>query len=178
MFPVLQTPRLTLREIKEEDADALYALRSDPEVTIHTGVGHGSTEESRAYILRLGESYAAGKDIFWAIAPADEPGNMMGGICFWDRQADGSMYIGYELAPTHWGRGYMGEALARALAYAFGEMNIPAVLADPREENHASIALLERAGFALVDSSIHRDAHGVDHRHLLYRKNREAAENR
>ena len=178
MFPRLYTQRLALREAEKKDAAAIYALRSDPRMTCHTGVVHGALAQSEGYVQRLQKSYAAGEDIFWAIDLQGEAG-MIGGICLWDRQKDGSFYLGYELSPGHWGRGYMGEALQAVMAYGFSEEAketwgaIPALWADPREENQASVRLLERHGFALQRSLIHEDEKGVGHRHLLYAKGAE-----
>ena len=59
--------------------------------------------------------------------------------------------IAYHLDPAHWGNGYMSEAMALALAWAF-DHPVPAlrselVAAYIEPENAPSVALVERFGF-------------------------------
>lgn len=169
-FSELTTARLLLRPMTTEDAPALYALRSDPKVVQHTGAGHGSLQQSEEYIRRMDESMAVGEDFAWALARREAPEKMLGLVCLWDKQPDGGMFIGYELQPAAWGRGYMGEAVEAALAHSFGALRLPRVLADPREENKASVALLASHGFALVDRFMRPGQDGRSYMHLLYER--------
>ena len=55
--------------------------------------------------------------------------------------------MGYILDRRHWGKGYMGEALATLLDYAFAELRLHRVEADVDPRNGASVRVLERLGF-------------------------------
>lgn len=55
--------------------------------------------------------------------------------------------VGYGLASSAWGRGYMDEALRCLLAYGFSELKLNRVEADIDPRNSASARSLERLGF-------------------------------
>ena len=74
-FPTLTTPRLQLRELKARDADALFAIHSDPETMRWFGA---DPLVDRHQALQLIEMFAE-----WRKAPA--PGTRWGIV----RQSDG-----------------------------------------------------------------------------------------
>ncbi len=55
--------------------------------------------------------------------------------------------IGYALGSRSWGRGYMHEALAALLGYAFAELDLNRVEADIDPRHVPSARSLERLGF-------------------------------
>jgi len=55
--------------------------------------------------------------------------------------------VGYVLAKSAWGHGYMQEALHCLLGYGFSELKLTRVEADIDPRNHASARSLERLGF-------------------------------
>ena len=68
----------------------------------------------------------------------------------------GSVEIGYSLAPAHGGHGYASEAVAAIVTYALDRRGKNEVMAWTDTRNGASIALLERLGFALDPASRQR----------------------
>ena len=58
-----------------------------------------------------------------------------------------SAFLGYWIGVPHARQGYMTEALALALAHAFGPLGLHRVEANIMPKNRASIALVRRAGF-------------------------------
>ena len=73
---------------------------------------------------------------------------MMGTVTLAGRDRDNRRAeIGFILAREFWGRGLATEAVRRALAFAFGEMDLHRVEADVDPANEASLILLERLGF-------------------------------
>jgi [ribosomal protein S5]-alanine N-acetyltransferase len=56
-------------------------------------------------------------------------------------------YLGYYGMKAYAGRGLMTEALRLAVAYAFRDLGLHRVEANIQPDNHASIALVRRAGF-------------------------------
>lgn len=56
-------------------------------------------------------------------------------------------YLGYYAFAPHTNRGYMGEALNHVLRLAFGRHKLHRVEANIQPDNHASLALVKRAGF-------------------------------
>lgn len=63
------------------------------------------------------------------------------------RGAFHACHLGYQVARSHEGRGFMAEALRAANAFVFGEMRLHRIMANYRPENARSRALLERLGF-------------------------------
>lgn len=58
-----------------------------------------------------------------------------------------SAYLGYHVGERYAGRGYMTEAVGLLLRHAFVRMKLHRVEANIQPGNHASIALVKRAGF-------------------------------
>ena len=58
-----------------------------------------------------------------------------------------SAYLGYHIGAEFAGQGYMSEAIALALRYAFVKLKLHRVEANIQPDNVASIALVKRAGF-------------------------------
>lgn len=144
----LTTERLALRWLTLDDAPAQFALFSDPAVTRYwsspawTDIAH-----ARAFIEKTQTDYGSGNGARFAITlrASDE---LIGNITLYDffdqnRRCD----IGYALLPAHWGKGYLAEAMAATLAYAFGELNLNRIEADIDPRNDASAKTLERMGF-------------------------------
>jgi RimJ/RimL family protein N-acetyltransferase len=73
-------------------------------------------------------------------------GQAVGGIGFFGPPADGTVEIGYGLAPSARGHGYAAEALA-ALVRRAAELGAHTVRARTETENAASRRTLERTGF-------------------------------
>ncbi len=79
---------------------------------------------------------------------ADAGGEMLGSICLWNPSPDRSSYsIGYEMRPAFRGQGLMSEAVAAVERFAFWQLGLQRILADPRVENVASHKILTRAGY-------------------------------
>jgi ribosomal-protein-alanine N-acetyltransferase len=77
--------------------------------------------------------------------------------------------LGYWLAEPWWGRGITTLAVRAMVEYAFGELGLHRVHAEPFAPNLASARVLEKAGFSLegrMRGSAHKDGGTVDQ--LLY----------
>lgn len=144
----LETSRLVLRWIDERDTEGLFALFSDTEVTRYwSRAAWTSMDESRDAIERDLAAYADGSAMRLVLERRDQPGLI--GTLGLHRFVDPSRRceIGYALAPAHWGKGYVGEALSAALDYGFNVLDLNRVEADIDPRNNASARVLERLGF-------------------------------
>ncbi len=144
----LQTARLVLRPLRESDAPALFAIFSDPQVMRYWSTPPWpSIDEAHAMITRDIKAMADGEYLRFGVEQADM-GALIGtctlfsisAIC---RRAE----VGYGLASSAWGQGYMDEALRCLLGYGFSELNLNRVEADIDPRNSASARSLERLGF-------------------------------
>jgi ribosomal-protein-alanine N-acetyltransferase len=142
-LPTLTTPRLVLRQIRPDDAPALFPVLSDPEVMQWWSSGpHRSLTETADYVASNaaeGEGYAC-----WAITLRDDV------AIGWVILIDGKpavKEIGYILHRDYWRGGIAREAVACVIDYGFVELKLRRIFADTDPENRGSITLLERLGF-------------------------------
>jgi [ribosomal protein S5]-alanine N-acetyltransferase len=149
-FPILETPRLILREITPEDADAIFVIRGDYEVTrLNTGPAYPDVSHAEKLIKSLGEGFRLKDEIRWGITRRGEDMVIgMVGYNFWAR-ADSRAQVGYDLARAAWGRGIMPEALHAVIRFGWDQMGLNRIEADCSADNAASIRVLEKLGFKL-----------------------------
>ena len=146
-LPTLETPRLRLRKMRLDDAEAHFAYASDPLVAEHTGwYPYQSVEASRDFLKVMVDRYAAGQEAGWAIA-LKEDDRLVGtaGFFSWSvphRRAE----VGYSLARWLWNRGLMTEALRAMIDFGFDRMNLNRIEARCKVENAASARVMEKAG--------------------------------
>jgi [ribosomal protein S5]-alanine N-acetyltransferase len=141
----LTGPTLTLRYAAPDDAHALFALASDPEVTRWFSWGpYTSEDEPRAYIERLAGERERGERLDFVI----EAGDVIGvtGLAELSRR-DRRAMVGTWLGRRHWGSGANAESKALILHLAFVVCGLERVGAYSNPENTRSTRALERIGF-------------------------------
>lgn len=80
---------------------------------------------------------------------------------------DGTMELGYVVAPNHWGRGYATEMLTALLEHLLGS-GCREVITGAFEENTASIRVMEKAGMTRLDKEDRIEYRGREHRCVYY----------
>ena len=142
--PLLTAPRLQLRAPRRDDARRLALLADDLDVTRMTSrMPHPYTLEHAQLFLARVEEADPSREVTWIIADDEGPQGVLG--FFTD---DGlAPEIGYWLGRPSWGRGYAGEAVGVALAWADTQWRKPCLLARCFTDNPASMRVLEKAGF-------------------------------
>jgi len=148
-FPILETPRFILRQMVEADADAVFAIRNDLEVTRHNiGAPYTDKEQALALIRDMAWNYGDQHELRWGITLKHDPSWVIGmcGYNYWIRR-DQRAAIGYDLAQAHWGQGIMPEALRAIIGFGFQHMSLHRIEADVSAENVASQRVLENLGF-------------------------------
>lgn len=144
----IETTRLSLRTLKEEDLPALIKLRSDPGVNTHLDRSPDVTDEGiRLFIEKLCENADKQEGEYWAITLKGND-QLIGTICLWNflpekKQAE----TGYELLPEFQGQGFMLEALEAVVDFGFVQLDLQTFEAWPKAANISSIKLLGKAGF-------------------------------
>ena len=148
-FPELETERLLLRKLAMQDAAEIFFLRSDPAVLQHLGrEPAASIKEAVDFIKSIEEFLMENKSILWGIALKENPGTIIGSICFWNITREHyRSEIGYALHPNCWRKGIMKEAILEVLDYGFTTLGLHSVEARLTPANSASIAVLESTGF-------------------------------
>ena len=148
-FPEIKTNRLLLRRMTNDDAPQLLFLRSDDRVMQYIGREKTKTvEEAAGFIEKINASVDNNEAIMWGIALAENPGTLIGTICYWNIQKDHyRAEIGYILHPDHWNKGLMKEAIKAVIDHGFNEMKLHSIEGHINPANIVSGIVLERCGF-------------------------------
>jgi ribosomal-protein-alanine N-acetyltransferase len=157
--PVIETERLTLRQIVASDSVDFYSMRSDEETMryIPRPVME-SLNEAEDLIQRMDLLAEKQISITWGISLKGEE-RLIGTIGYVQfRKEDFRAEVGYMLHKLFTRKAIMQEALAAILHYGFGIMKLHAVEAVVHPDNVASIRLLERHGFVFKDYIFTRGA--------------------
>jgi ribosomal-protein-alanine N-acetyltransferase len=147
-FPRLETERLILRQIVLDDAQAIFRIRGDYEVTrYNTGQAYEHLDQARDLITAMTNAYEEQSEIRWGITlRADDTIIGMCGYNYWIRR-DRRGSVGYDLARAYWGQGIMTEAVHAIIAFGFECMGLNRIEADADSRNPASARVLEKIGF-------------------------------
>lgn len=153
----LRTERLVLDAPRESDIDAVFAACSDAVVQRWIPIPSPYTREDAEFFVRsyVPHGTASGRFTVWAVRIDEGP--LLGTIELRRDEATGSASVGCWQAPDARGHGYMREALARILSYAFAPEGLG--LSRLRWEylvgNEASKQLATHLGFVFDDASAH-----------------------
>ena len=144
---VIETERLTLREMSEEDAGVVLEILNDTGFIRFVGDRGVRTVESAARYIeeRFAESYRRNGFGLWLVETKD--GRVPVGICgLVTRKELGVVEVGYAFLPPFRGRGYAFEAASASAAYARDVLGLPRLYAIVDPENAVSIRVLEKLG--------------------------------
>lgn len=144
--PILETARLRLREIHDDDADFVVALLTDPDFLRYIGDRGVSDHASALRYIADGPraSYARNGWGLWAVERRED--GVVAGMCgLVSRDFLPGPDLGYAFLPAFRGQGYAAEAAAGVLDFAFGR-GLARVLAIVTPANAGSVRVLEKAG--------------------------------
>lgn len=145
----LETPRLALRELTQEDLPAVIAYYCDPEVTAHMEWGPLITREEAAGYLAWAMACQGEQPrrTYELAVTLRETGEVIGrGELEISNAAHREADIGYLLARAHWGRGYATEIAQALVAFGFGQIGLHRIWATCAPANQASAHVLEKCG--------------------------------
>lgn len=147
-FPVLETERLVLREIRKDDVNMLYQVLGDPEVAKYDYFYPvRKIEEVYAFIDRYKEEAEAGEEITWGVVV--KATNELVGTCGLGNFEQGAKRaeIGYCIRRSEWGKGYGTEASEALVKYGFEVMGLNRIEGLITPGNDASVRVLEKLSF-------------------------------
>ncbi|MGH8109321.1 MAG: GNAT family N-acetyltransferase [Arenimonas sp.] len=144
---VMQTERLNLRWLKDEDADFILDLLNQPSWLKFIGDrGVRNLDDARAYIhngpLTMIEQHGFG--LYMVERKSDAAAIGMCGLLKRDTLDD--VDIGFALHPDYWGKGYAMEAAQACMDYAKDQIGLDRLVAICLPENQSSIKLLRALG--------------------------------
>lgn len=145
--PTLELDGAHLRPLRTNDAAALYAYLRDPAVTELTSYPEVSMSLAETMIARSQSRWAAGELSRWGVALT--PDDSLIGTCGFNDWSPAHRWaeLAFDLAPAHWGKGLMRQAVAAVLQWTFQHDQVDRVHAFVRVDNRRSEALLVRSGF-------------------------------
>lgn len=177
MMDPIRTERLILRNWEERDRALFHRINSDDQVMEFFGMRRSRAESDELFDRLRGNIDRYGFD--FSAAEIAATGECIGfvGINRTDLAPfipQGTMQIGWRLAPEYWGKGYVTEASRAWLAHAFEVVGDDEVVSFAVWNNHRSTAVMQRLGMR------HDPASDFDHprvpdtqpelkRHVYYR---------
>lgn len=152
--PTLETDRLILRQVTEDDLAELHQLRSNERAMEYLSRPRTTCEQDARDLLHEFEvAQVGGTAVTWCMSLQQDSTTLIGIIGLYRiSKANHRGEVGYTLMPEHWGQGLMSEAVQCLLDYAFDQLGFHSLEAhtDPRNQN--SKRLLERNGFRFAGS--------------------------
>lgn len=133
----IETERLILREMTEDDRDALAAILTDAETMQHYPKPYDDAGVRR-WLDWTFENYAKHGFGLWAVTLKDT-GEFIGdcGITMQPIHGEWLPEIGYHINKKHWRRGYASEAAAACIRAAFEAFGFQAVYSYMKHTNEA-----------------------------------------
>jgi len=150
-FPI-ETDRLRLRPLREQDAGALNAMESREDVTRWLYWDPRTPAETEQSLqMRIGRTHLTreGDALELAVEQADS-GELLGTVTLMYRsELHRQGEIGFVLHPDHHGQGYAREAAAAMLRLGFDMFGLHRMIGRTEARNTASARVLEKLGMRL-----------------------------
>ena len=165
----LETQRLILRPITQEDFAAWKEILGDPETMAHYPKPYDDRGVQRWIDWTLKNYETCGFGL-WALI-LKENGQFLGdcGITMQNINGKTVPEIGYHLHKAYWRRGLGSEAALRCMQYAFEDLSMPAVYSYMTSSNAASWGVAVKNGMTLVEEYVDP----LDGPHRVYRMTKE-----
>ncbi len=150
MNVIIETHRLLLRTFTLSDAQLIYELNLDPDVTRYTGDPikdvHHAEQVLEQVILPQYALYNHGR---WAVHV--KPGLEFIGWCgLKARPERNEIDLGYRFMKNSWGKGYATEAAYACIKYGFEKLGLQRIVGRAMPQNIASLKVLEKCDMQYV----------------------------
>jgi ribosomal-protein-alanine N-acetyltransferase len=147
-FKNLETERLLLRRVSNDDVNEIMELRGNPETMKYIPRPLVKTkEEALAHIKMIDDKIEANEGINWAITIKGSP-KLIGVIGHYRIQPENHRCeIGYMILPQYNGQGYVTEAVKAVLHYGFDDLQMHSIEGVIDPDNIASEKVLLKNGF-------------------------------
>lgn len=144
--PYIETQRLILRGLVEDDIGFLYQHFSKDEINEYSSFDNlTSLEEARDFYKK----YIVPTTTRFRLGMVLKDTNELIGTLGFHRfsKKDSCLEVGGDLMREYWGQGLMTEALKSLIQYGFEHMGLNRIEASTNSKNTRSIRLAERVGF-------------------------------
>jgi ribosomal-protein-alanine N-acetyltransferase len=143
---MIETDRLILRKMEEDDAEALLKIFSDPIAMHHFGVVFDRRKMDEWVRNNLEHEKKHGFSLLSVILK--DNGELIGDCGLETDEIDGRTVvgIGFDFQRVYWGKGYATEAAQAVLEYGFRRFEFDSISAWIDPENTPSQRVAERIG--------------------------------
>lgn len=148
-FTPISTPRLILRRLNPDDADAFYLLNQDPEVLRYTGDAPFADAGAARAFLKTYDQYERFGYGRWAVIRQQE-GDLIGWCGLRFNPEKGETDVGFRFFRQCWGMGYATEAAKASIETGFNVFNLSRIVGRAAAANAASLRVLEKVGMTKV----------------------------
>ncbi|WP_411084652.1 GNAT family N-acetyltransferase [Streptomyces sp. cmx-18-6] len=149
-------PRLRLRELQQEDTDAVFAIYGSDRATTHLSFEPRTHDQVRGIVQRATKNSQETPRTEYGLAVVDLRQELIGfGRLAHDPHQPRAATVGFALRPSVWGRGYGLETVNLLLGLAFEELGLHRVWGARAPENTASARTMAAAG--MVEEGIIRE---------------------
>jgi len=146
--PVLETPRLWLRQLATADAPFILRLVNEPSWLANIGDRGVRTLADACRYIETGPVEMYGRLGFGLYCVGLRDAEAPIGICgLLKRDTLEDVDLGFAFLPEHWGRGYAREAAAAVVAHGWAALGLVRIVAIISPHNDASRRVLEAIGF-------------------------------
>ena len=165
---LIETTRLRLREMTQQDFPALCRIMQDTEAMVAAYVRPFTKDEVQGWLNRHLARYETLGFGLWAVV-LKETGEMIGqcGLTLQPWQNDQVLELGYLFNRAHWHTGYAAEAAQACKEYAFTVLGASEVCSVIRDTHAASQGVALRIGMQMADSCT-KEFRGVDMNFIRY----------
>jgi len=154
---IVETERLSIRQITDEDVINLSKVLTDPIVMQYSTVGVHTEEQVYDYIANCKNQYELNGYGHWAIY------NILTeefiGVCGLNKHKVDDVdviHINYRLTTDQQGKGYAVESTFGVLNFAKNTLKLKDVHALIESDNISSVKVVNRTGFQFIKSSVFR----------------------
>lgn len=146
-FPVLESPRLILRQLQLTDQAAIALLLSDRRIAATTeNIPHPyPVESAERFIRNTHDNYEDGAGYSFALVRRSDQ-EFMGVLGIHPNLRHLNAGLGYWIGVPYWGQGYMTEAVQCVIQFGFEELELNRIYAAYFVDNPASGRVMEKAG--------------------------------
>lgn len=151
---VIETERLLLRTFTTDDAQLIFDLNQDPDITKYTLDPVRNLGQANEILIKtILPQYALYNHGRWAVHT--KPDLQFIGWCgLKARPERNEIDLGYRFLKSAWGKGYATESAFACLKYGFEKLQLPRIIGRAMPENIASLKVLEKCGMKYIGEDI------------------------
>ncbi len=152
-FPILETERIILRQIKDDDIQGIYRFYSGGDTLKNIARDFFTKTEQAVEKLNLFRKHYEEKKAIWWTFTQKPKDNFIGfGGLFEISKESSKAEIGYGLLPDYWGNGIMSEVVEKLIDFGFNKMKLHKIYGRITPGHNASIRILEKHGIGYTFS--------------------------